>query len=65
MTSRKRPPVPVSAPGNGATPLGKLCVSAVRIGCNVCFWTLMELAVPTELGLSAKQSYPRIEDELS
>jgi hypothetical protein len=27
--------VPVSAPAKGATPVGKLCVSAVRIGCSV------------------------------
>lgn len=30
-TSRIRPPVPVVAPLNGATPVGKLCVSAVNI----------------------------------
>ena len=29
-TSRIRPPVPVVAPGKGATPVGKLCVSAVK-----------------------------------
>lgn len=28
-------PVPVSAPGKGATPVGKLCVSAVSRGCKV------------------------------
>ena len=27
-TSQMRPPMPVSAPGKGATPEGKLCVSA-------------------------------------
>jgi hypothetical protein len=51
-TSRSRPPVPVSAPGKGATPEGKLCVSAVKMGCKVSGAATMADGAPAVAGAS-------------
>lgn len=51
MTSRNLPPVPVSAPGNGATPEGKLWVSAVSIGWRVRFAISTGPALPLTVGV--------------
>lgn len=54
-----------SAPGKGATPLGKLCVSAVRMGCNVRSWVLTAHGLPGSDGNATRQLGPRIDEELS
>ena len=63
--SRMRPPVPVSAPGYGATPEGKLCVSAVRRRSrSASFFTIAD-GPPALAGRSGVLTKPRMADELS
>lgn len=57
-TSRIRPPVPVVAPLNGATPVGKLCVSAVKIKWESVFIFFKGQAVPAWIGLRDWWEYP-------
>lgn len=54
-----------SAPGKGATPLGKLWVSAVRMGCRVRSPLLMADGFPGADGRATGQSGPLMADELS
>lgn len=54
-----------SAPGKGATPLGKLCVSAVRIGCRVRSPLLRADGFPGAEGRATGQSGPLMAEELS
>jgi len=49
-TSLILPPVPVVAPLNGATPVGKLCVSAVKMRCDLLTTSLKLLASFESLG---------------
>ena len=64
-TSRSRPPVPVSAPGNGATPEGKLCVSAVKMMSCVRFASRKGDGFPGTSGMIVVMPYPLMELELS
>eukprot|EP00967_Tisochrysis_lutea_P138517 scaffold250190_cov27-Tisochrysis_lutea.AAC.3 len=63
--SRSRPPVPVSAPGKGATPEGKLCVSAVRSGWDSSLVTAYSEGPFADDGRRGFTWKPRMEDELS
>jgi hypothetical protein len=64
--SRMRPPVPVVAPGNGATPVGKLCVSAVRVMCLVVPPTAEYSDGPSgRAGSMTGTENPSMADELS
>mmetsp|Transcript_14950 Transcript_14950/g.56300 ORF Transcript_14950/g.56300 Transcript_14950/m.56300 type:complete len:229 (+) Transcript_14950:1225-1911(+) len=63
--SRRRPPVPVSAPGKGATPEGKLCVSAVRRRWRVRGVGTSRLGAPGCSGSSTLERKPSITEELS
>ncbi|MGB5995046.1 MAG: hypothetical protein WBG20_06470 [Candidatus Deferrimicrobiaceae bacterium] len=57
--------MPVSAPGNGATPLGKLCVSAVKVRWYVGFAGESRVHVPGRSGRIVRIRYPFIALELS
>jgi len=57
--------VPVSAPGKGATPEGKLCVSAVSSKCDVSVDAAYADGAVAEPGRSGQTSKPRMADELS
>ena len=64
-TSRMRPPVPVSAPGKGATPEGKLCVSADSRMCDMNFCCTNLEGRPGCSGWMVEISKPRMAEELS
>lgn len=57
-TSLMRPPVPVVAPLNGATPVGKLWVSAVKIKWDSVGTCLSSLTEPDVMGRKLRWIYP-------
>lgn len=59
-TSRILPPVPVVAPLNGATPVGKLWVSAVKIRCDSELTGRNSLTDPAFTGFNDLWMYPFI-----
>ena len=59
-----RPPVPVSAPGKGATPDGKLCVSAVKMMSQVRSENANGDGLPIVVGTMVRIGYPRMALEL-
>jgi hypothetical protein len=63
--SRMRPPLPVSAPGYGATAHGKLWVSAVSRRSQVREWGASGPGSPGLTGSSGVTLQPAIADELS
>lgn len=54
-----------SAPGKGATPLGKLWVSAVRMGCRVRSLLVRADGLPGAEGRATRQGGPLMAEELS
>ncbi len=60
-----RPPVPVSAPGKGATPVGKLWVSAVNRRCSSISVGSSGEGAPGSAGCRVRTRWPRMALELS
>lgn len=63
VQSLMRPPVPVSAPANGAMPVGKLWVSAVKVMSSATVFVSSAQLWPGLVGSSARTSKPEIAPE--